>query len=317
MLLQEHLLTWSEPVIELIGFIGSFLAIGAIGFRYAVLRKRLMPATASAADEAAMHHDAAFRAAVIGLIGALITIILYVAGLPAQAARRHLSLGALITHNGQVTIQIVLVVLAVVGFAFACGRRQVGWAVAAVGVVAGALQPIFTLQWTRLINPVHRLFAGFWIGTLFVLVAAGIATVSRSRLTPEQRGRTAADMVNAFSPLALVSFAILALFGVITAWRHLKTLSALWTTPYGYALIAKLVVVAIVVGLGAFNWRRQKPLLGTEKATGVLRSSAIAELTAAALVLIITAILVSLPSPSETPRPAPATRPAAAATSTP
>ncbi len=94
-------------------------------------------------------------------------------------------------------------------------------------------------------------------------------------------------------------------------------LDALWTTPYGYALIAKLAVVLIVIGLGAFNWRKQRPLLGSEQATGVLRRSATAELVAATLVLVITAILVSLPSPSEKPRPTPATRPGAAATSTP
>ncbi len=317
MLLQEPLLTWSEPVIELIGFLASFFATGAIGFRYVVLRKRLMPATAPDTEERAMHADAALRAAVIGVIGAVVSIVLLFAGLPAQAARRHVSLGTLITHNGQVTVQVALALLAVIGFALACGRLNPGWHVAAVGVIAGALSAIFFGQWTRLVNPIHRLAAGFWIGTLFVVVAAGLSTVSRSRLSGEQRGRTAADMINAFSPLALTSFAVLVIFGLITAWRHLKTLAALWTTPYGYALIAKLIVVLIVVALGAFNWRRQKPLLGTEKATGVLRSSAIAELTAATLVLVITAILVSLPSPSETPRPSPATRPAAAATSTP
>jgi hypothetical protein len=50
------------------------------------------------------------------------------------------------------------------------------------------------------------------------------------------RGRTvaagalAAEMVNAFSPLALASAAVLAVFGAITAWTHLKVLAALWTT---------------------------------------------------------------------------------------
>ena len=46
------------------------------------------------------------------------------------------------------------------------------------------------------------------------------------------------------------------LFGVITAWRHLKYLSALWTTPSGYALLLKLALVAAMFSLGAWNWRR-------------------------------------------------------------
>ena len=80
-------------------------------------------------------------------------------------------------------------------------------------------------------------------------------------------------------------------------WTHLKVLSALWTTPYGYALIAKLCVVLGVVALGAWNWRRQKPRLGSVESALALRRSARAELVAASLVLAVTAILVSLPSP--------------------
>ncbi len=84
-------------------------------------------------------------------------------------------------------------------------------------------------------------------------------------------------MVHSFSPVALTSFAVLATSGIITAWRHLERLDALWTTSYGYALIAKLCVVAVVMA--------------------VLRRSATAELIAATIVLVITSVLVSLPSP--------------------
>ena len=104
-------------------------------------------------------------------------------------------------------------------------------------------------------------------------------------------------MINAFSPVALGSAFVLVVFGVITAWRHLKYLAALWTTPYGYALLAKLFVVLIVIALGAWNWRRQRPLLGSESAATAIRRSASAELIAAFVVLIVTAILVSVPTP--------------------
>jgi len=65
----------------------------------------------------------------------------------------------------------------------------------------------------------------------------------------------------------------------------------------GYTLIAKLWVVALVFALGAWNWRRQRPTLGSEAAAASIRRSATAELTVAAIVLVITAVLVSLPSP--------------------
>jgi putative copper export protein len=104
-------------------------------------------------------------------------------------------------------------------------------------------------------------------------------------------------MVNRFSPLALTMGGVVVVFGVITAWRHLHVLSNLWSTPYGYALIAKLCFVALVFGLGAWNWRRQRPTLGSESAAVSIRRSATAELTIAAIVLVVTAILVSLPTP--------------------
>jgi len=100
-----------------------------------------------------------------------------------------------------------------------------------------------------------------------------------------------------FSPLALTAAGLLAVFGTITAWRHLKKLDALWTTPYGYTLIAKLCVVGGVLALGAWNWRRRKPRMGSEAGAIALRSSATAELALAGVVLVLTSILVSLPSP--------------------
>ncbi len=96
---------------------------------------------------------------------------------------------------------------------------------------------------------------------------------------------------------------VVVLFGGITAWRHLPTLASLWQSPYGQTLIVKLGVVATVFGLGAFNWRRQRPALGHESAAISLRRSSRVELAVAAAVLLLTAILVSLPSPQ---RPAPA-----------
>jgi putative copper export protein len=172
----------------------------------------------------------------------------------------------------------------------------VGWPLAAIGVIAGALRLAFLGQWSRLINPVHSLAAGLWIGTLFVLVVAGLSALFAHE-TRERRGPIAADMVNNFSPLALSMGGVVVTFGVITAWRHLHVLSNLWSTPYGYALIVKLLLAATVFALGAWNWRRQRPTLGTEDASVAIRRSSIAELTVATLVLVATAVVVSLPAP--------------------
>jgi putative copper export protein len=133
----------------------------------------------------------------------------------------------------------------------------------------------------------------------------------------ERRGAIAADFVNGFSPLALSMGGVVVLFGAITAWRHLHTISALWTTPYGYALIAKLCFVAMVFALGAWNWRRQRPTLGSDTAAASIRRSSTAELSVAGIVLVITAILVSLPSPKDPSKQLPTPRPATGPSATP
>ena len=294
----EPLIHWPDPILELVGFLASFLATGAVGFRFGVLA-RLSPPPAGAlrADEHRLRLDSAQRAAWLGLAGVLVSAVLLGSSLPEFAARQHLTVARLVTSRPLVGSQIVLLLMAVVGFALASARVGAGWLLAAAGVIVAPLRAALFGQFERLVNPVHMLAGGMWIGTLFMLVAIGVAGVLASGLPSARRGVVVGEMVGRFSPIALGAAAVLALFGIITAWNHLKSLSALWTTPYGYALILKLLVVAGVVGLGGFNWRRQRPRLGSEAGAVALRGSATSELIVALVVLIITAVLVSLPSP--------------------
>jgi putative copper export protein len=298
---------WADPPHELIGFIAQFLAAGAIGFRYFALRMPRIEA------DRPFYDDAAQRAAILGVIGIALSIALMIIGLPALAARRHTTAGALLTSDLTTMLQAGFLIVALIGFALAGLRGTVGWPLAAVGVVVGSLRAVFTGRWAALVNPVHVLAGGLWIGTLFVLVTAGLSALLKNETTRERRGVIAADLVNGFSPLALTMGAVVVLFGVITAWRHLHVLSNLWSTPYGITLIVKLVFVGTVFALGAWNWRRQRPMLGSEPAAAAIRRSATAELTVAGVVLVITALLVSLPAPrppGAAPRAgAPAARP--------
>jgi putative copper export protein len=282
---------WADPPHELIGFIAQFLAAGAIGFRYFALRLPRIEA------DRPFYDDAARRAALLGVIGIALSVVPMILGLPALAARRHMTAGALLTSDSQTMLQGIFLLVALLGFVLGALRMAAGWPLAAIGVVVGSLRAVFTGKWASLVNPVHVLAAGLWIGTLFVLVTAGLSALLRNESTRERRGVIAADLVNGFSPLALTMGGVVVLFGLITAWRHLHVLSNLWSTPYGITLIVKLVFVATVFVLGAWNWRRQRPLLGSEPAAVAIRRSATAELTVAGIVLVITALLVSLPAP--------------------
>jgi copper resistance protein D len=295
--ISEPLIVWPQPLREYAGFLAAFFTTGAIGFRWAVIARSHAAASAGAEAEREVERRASFRAAMIGLLGAVLGAGLLASALPGMAARHHQTVAQLLSGNPMTACQVGMAALALLGFALATFSGKPGWVLAALAVLGGALRAAFFGQWDRLVNPLHVLAGGLWLGTLFVLVFAGLGSVFASALPSQRRGAQVAAWVNAFSPLALSSAAMLATFGVITAWRHLKRFDALWTTPYGTTLIVKLCIVAAVLALGAWNWRRVKPRLGGEPAARMLERSARAELAVAALVLAVTAILVSLPSP--------------------
>jgi putative copper export protein len=304
----EPAFQWSQPVTEFIGFLSLFLANGAIGFRYAAVRNRLTAAKTDA--QRPIYVSATRYAASLGLLGTLIQVVLFVMELPRLAGRMHLSVGQLLTSDPQTIARSILLLLAVLGFALAATTAPRGshpsgvssaWLLAAIGLIGAELSGILSGRWAGMINPVHQLLAGLWLGTLSILVIAGFAVVLRDAPRAE-RGPMIADLVNGFSPLALTCGPLLVATGVTTALMHLHPFSSLWSTAYGYALLVKLCLVAIVFSLGAWNWRRQRPRLGSEQAASLIRRSSVMELSVATLILLVTSILVSLPAP-RAPRP--------------
>jgi putative copper export protein len=300
---SEPLLQASDVGIELLGFVASFLLLGAVGFRFAVLRSGV--ASASEATTA----RAASRAAAVGLAGAALGIVALLLVLGDRAEAKHVTLlDAARAGGAQVMVQASSLVVLGVALVVCWRVTPRAWSVVLVAAVAFALRGATRGKWSAMVNPLHVLGGSLWIGTLFVLVVCGIAPLIGDREVERghegegdrgaRRERATAEMVHRFSGLALASAALLGATGIVTAWTHLKYVAALWTTPYGYALLAKLAVVAVVVALGAWNWRRVRPALGSDGGARTLRRTAVSELVAAGVVLVLTAVLVSLPSPT-------------------
>ena len=166
----EPLITWSEPVLQFISFLGLFFSAGAVGFRYSALRGRLTPVGAPAATstppgvaaDRPIYQLAARRAAAIGLLGMLINVALLISELPGMAARKHLDVGAFVTSDFMTATQIALVLLALNGFVLASRATGFGWLLAAIGVVGVPVRGALLGQWSRLVNPLHVLSAGLW-----------------------------------------------------------------------------------------------------------------------------------------------------------
>ncbi|HXC24499.1 MAG TPA: CopD family protein [Gemmatimonadaceae bacterium] len=295
-------LDWADAARDWTGFLGIFAMVGAIGFRVLVLA-RLTPQIRSGPElesREAVLNRATANAALVGAIGVLIFAVTFLASLADADADAGGEPGGMSPIVSGVVFLVTLI-----GFILSrlTARRDgtAGWYLAALGVLCivfgDSVMPLSHGHWPAIINPLHVFGGSLWLGTLFVLVVAGLPAVLHQSTSHEHRGPLTADLVNAFSPVALCSATLLVLTGVITAWRHLKYLSALWTTSYGQALIVKLCLVAIVLALGAWNWRRMRPTLGDESAAHAIRRSASAELAFATAVLIVTAILVNLPTP--------------------
>jgi putative copper export protein len=288
----------SQVALRYLEFLGYFAIYGALGFGLLVLRSRsVVSGSAHQGAVDAAYQTAHLTAARIGLIGALVLIIELIAAAAQTTSTAHPGALNVTFHPGpKILIQFAFALLAAIGFGVA-GRASRAWVLAAIAGFGFVLRNSASRKWSGPVNPLHEAGAALWLGTLFVLVAAGLPTMLRAQLSREQRGKLIAGLFARFSPLAIAGATLMGLTGIITSWTHLKYVAALWTTAYGLTLLAKLVVVAIVLGLGAWNWHRIAPKLEAENVEGMLRRLSTTELSFAAVVLLLTAVLVLLPSP--------------------
>lgn len=302
-------------VIRWITFGALLVVIGAVAFRnvvLAILRQRSHPASGSALIEPAEN-----RAARLGLTAAIALGAVALARLLAQSYAMHGPsdtldselVGAMLSRTvwgwGWL-LQLLGVVVALAGFALARRGRRGGWIVATLGTTVLAFTPGLSghaASVPRLTglsifaDGLHVIGAGGWLGSLLVVLLAGIP--AGLALPAPERNRSVADLVNAFSPTALAFAALAAVTGVFAAWTHLGSVSDLWQSQYGLVLLLKLGILTGVIATGAFNWRRVRPGLGDDVGSRRIKRSATAELAIAALVLLVTAILVATPTPRD------------------
>lgn len=139
---------------------------------------------------------------------------------------------------------------------------------------------------------VHQLAAGAWVGTiLFVLLAA-------LPLRGEAGARRLAAQFEAFRPLAIVAVGLLVFAGGILATGHMAGPSDLWTTEWGRTLSGKMAVAVAAIAVGGWNSRKGVPrLASTNRSAPLLRAVAL-EIALAALVLVLTAVLVTRTIPA-------------------
>ena len=137
---------------------------------------------------------------------------------------------------------------------------------------------------------VHLAMVALWIGALLPLRRLALDGDARAGLAAEQFGQIAVWAVGA-----------LVLAGLALAWRLLGGWEPLLATAYGWTLLAKLAVVAGLLGLAALNKLRLSPALaaGDPAAGRRLARSIEWEVALVAIILTLTAVLtIVTPLPS-------------------
>lgn len=99
----------------------------------------------------------------------------------------------------------------------------------------------------------HLAATALWFGGV-----VGLAAVMRRRRFGGDPV-AAAQIVSRFSGIATAAVAVVVASGLAWAWAEVRALRALTSTAYGWALLAKIVLVGGVLLIGAYNNRRLVP----------------------------------------------------------
>jgi len=139
---------------------------------------------------------------------------------------------------------------------------------------------------------VHVVAAGAWLGCLVLLIVCFWPWRSRDPAAG------AAEATSRFSRLAIPAIVVLVVAGSVQAWFYMGSIGAFFDTTYGLALLAKIVLLAGIIGLAAGNRRRAARLAaGASDDAPALRRAMRAEVLLAVLVIGATATLVRAAPP--------------------
>jgi copper transport protein len=157
--------------------------------------------------------------------------------------------------------------------------------VPAIAVLAGptlaghALDP--GRSWIEVpIDLLHTVAAAIWIGGLFALALV----VPRVVASPD----LIAAAARRFSRLALASVVVLALTGAVRALAELSSVSQLWTTGYGRAILVKTGIFAVLIGAATVS--RSRVSASVER----LRTAVTVELVLASGIVVAVSVLTAL-----------------------
>lgn len=289
---------WAELV-------GALALIGAVIVRLVVLPRAEVPR--EALDDAADRLRRLARAALtLFILGTLLRLAAESTLIMSDGDSRLATMLVVVRHtrwgHGW-AIGAAGAIVALVGL-FAARASLIGWIAAAVGVVLVSLSESLTGHAAASTHSAlavaadvtHVLGAGGWLGGLAALVLSIFPAIGS--LEAARQPHAGSRVVRAYHASAVECVALVLLSAAIAAWLRLPTVDALWTTTYGRILVIKFCVVLVILGFGWYHWRRVVTVDWTGGTADSFRRSASAELIVGAIVVAITAVLISTPLPT-------------------
>ena len=265
--------TLLHTFVRWLDFVGLTMLIGGVVFRYLIIRSILLPPQGFDSFERRLRRVLAVSISLLALtsLGDLILRTLMMSGGGIADLGPALPVVLRQTHYGAVwTARISL--LGLLAMAWLLGRQDArrvpfsaGFSLFAATLVAlttslsghAADWGDFTLP--VLIDWLHLLAASTWVGGLFTL--GFVLHHSFSPSGEETQTPSLASIVARFSRMAACCVAVFLPAGLYNAWLQVTSLSPLITTSYGWALLAKLSLVGLVLMTAAVNRYYFLPLL--------------------------------------------------------
>lgn len=134
----------------------------------------------------------------------------------------------------------------------------------------------------------HLLAGGAWLGGLLPLYLLLRET--------EPGDPVIKDGVTHFSQMGYVAVALIAVTGTINSWMLVGSVGALFGTPYGRLLSAKIALYLVIVGLALGNRLLLAPRIGRDAAaTTALARSVVAEQALGFAILAVVSVLGTWP----------------------
>ncbi|MCW2702480.1 MAG: putative Copper resistance protein CopC [Blastococcus sp.] len=248
------------PLARWVGFAGLALAVGV-----PVLALLCWPGGWASARLRRM----ATRGAVAVAVGALGSFLFqgpYAAGSgPASLFDPSLLRATAASGAGWALLARIVLALALAGVLLPVWRRGAApgtGRIAAGGILAAGL----VISTAAIGHPVAGPWPGLAVTVTVVHVAAmavwlgGLAGLLVGVLRPEVPAGEVAEVVPRYSRIAFGSVAALVVSGTVQAVREVESPTALFVTTYGWVLVAKLVLVAVVLAAAGVSrvWVQQR-----------------------------------------------------------